>query len=201
MRNQSDRAYEELRRRLLAHAMPTGSRIREVEWAAELGVNRGDIRVALSRLRAEGLVVRGTRGCCVRDYNGQYIRQLNEARVALEAAAAKLAAARVTPAEVRELGTLCEQMRLMAENGYLMGFAEVDVRFHTALVKAAHNEKLLEVYQHASIPISQTRTPLDTPEAVRRQLLSDADEHARILQALKDKDLSTLVSTIERGMP
>ncbi len=55
-------AYAELKRRLLYGDFPLGQRLAEVAVAELLGVSRSPVREALSRLHAEGLVIRLPRG-------------------------------------------------------------------------------------------------------------------------------------------
>ena len=56
---QRDRAYRGLRRLLILQRVPEGQRLREPQWATQLGVNRMALREAFARLEAEGLIERG----------------------------------------------------------------------------------------------------------------------------------------------
>jgi DNA-binding GntR family transcriptional regulator len=80
--------------------------------------------------------------------------ELNETRFLLEKGAAELAVPRADQEKIKELEKICQHMFDMAENGYEQGFDEADLRFHTVLVKAAHNEKILNVYERANIMLS-----------------------------------------------
>jgi len=107
----------------------------------------------MGRLLAEGLVRRGERGgYFARQYSREDIRQANEARLILETAAARLAVERAKKEDLEELEEICRHMELMAANHYEMGFCETDVRFHEALVRAAHKPKLMHIYRKAIIP-------------------------------------------------
>lgn len=196
---QSDRAYHEIRHRLMANSIDPGERLVEQAWAEKLQVNRGDIRQALARLLAEGAVTRGARGgFFAREYSAEDIRENNELRIILETAAARMAAQQITPEELDELDEICIHLLMMAENDYEMGFAEVDVRFHRAVVKAAHNSALTHTYMHANIPIA--KSPVAPPGTMRERYIADAEEHRQIAQALREKDGQKAARLITEGM-
>ena len=67
MASQIERVTTELRRRILNGEISAGDRVRELEWAPELGVSRTPLRLALVELEKQGLVERkGVRGYHVR---------------------------------------------------------------------------------------------------------------------------------------
>ena len=152
---QAETAYNYIREQLLSGNFESGGRLAEEALCKAAGVNRGDIRQAFSRLIAEGLVVRGERGgVFVREYTEQDLAETYEVRHILEASAARLAVEREDEDDIKGLEEIAKHMLLMAENGYRLGLGEGDLRFHTSLVKAAHNEKLYELYKRANIPLS-----------------------------------------------
>jgi DNA-binding GntR family transcriptional regulator len=57
----SDRAYEELRRRILRRDLAAGTVLAEAELARQLGMSRTPVRQALHLLLQEGLVEVGPR--------------------------------------------------------------------------------------------------------------------------------------------
>jgi DNA-binding GntR family transcriptional regulator len=197
--NQADRAYEAVREQLLAGSLAPGSRLAEQSFGERLGVNRGDVREALARLFSEELVTRGARGgYFVRDYSPEDRREINELRLILESAAARLALERATAEDIRALEDTADHMRLMAEHGYLMGLAEADVRFHDLLVRAAHNGRLARAYRQSNIPL--TGIPGPAAAAGREQLLRDAREHRRIVECLRERESEELLALLGRGM-
>lgn len=60
--SQAERVYEELRRRLLAGALPAGERLVEVQLAAQFETSRTPVREALRRLEGDGHLVRDAGG-------------------------------------------------------------------------------------------------------------------------------------------
>jgi len=194
---QAEKAYQALRQRLLASSLKPGLRLNEYYWAQEFKVNRGDIRQALARLFADGLVEKGAKkGFLVRSYSTNDIKHLNETRFVLETAAAHLAVERATKQDIKRLKETCYLMRKMAENQCTLGLCETDVLFHNQFMEAAHNPKLVDVYQRASIPI--TALVLINGQTESQKLIQDTQQHEKITAALKKKQLKFLVSLLKQ---
>ncbi|MFA5865799.1 MAG: GntR family transcriptional regulator [Phycisphaerae bacterium] len=197
---QSEKAYQTLRRQLLGRAIESGTRVAEVIFSKALQVNRGDIRQALARLHAEGLVCRGERGgYFAPKFSLIDNDQITEVRLILESAAIRLAAKRAKPADFRDLDKICNHMDLMARHGYRAGLNETDFRFHERLVQAAHNDRLSRVYQHANLPLSYG--PVDsTGELNTLQLTAEVEQHRQILAAVKTKQVQKAIERLEAGL-
>jgi DNA-binding GntR family transcriptional regulator len=91
----SDRAYATLLDGIQSGEMPPGSVVGEVEQAERLGVSRTPMREAIGRLVADGLVrQQSPRVLVVSGFDADDIRELFEARRALEETAARIAAER-----------------------------------------------------------------------------------------------------------
>src|SRR6185312_12097300 len=105
----ADQAEAALRDQILSGHRAPGDRLNEVEIAAELGVSRGPLREAMQRLARDGLVVvQPHRGSYVRNLEPDEIVELYDVRIALECAAARLAAERRTDADVTALKGLLD---------------------------------------------------------------------------------------------
>ena len=110
----AERAYHELRDRIVTLQLPPGAILREDELMRELGIGRTPLREAVKRLALENLVaVQPRRGTFVTHVDVADIVHITEVRVELEAQAAELAALRMdadararAEALVTELATL-----------------------------------------------------------------------------------------------
>jgi DNA-binding GntR family transcriptional regulator len=197
--NQSEKAYQELRRNILSRHIEPGVRIKEVHWAEKLNVNRGDIRQALAQLHSDGLVTRGAkRGFFARQYTDKDLDEIYESRLILEKGAAELVIRRATRNDIKELEKICEHMTAMAENGYEQGFNEADIHFHATLVRMSHNERLYQVYRKANVLLSGFNIRIVEGEVIP-QLRKNAEEHRAMVKAIKNKQLSALLSLLEKG--
>ncbi|TRX57987.1 FadR/GntR family transcriptional regulator [Thalassomonas sp. M1454] len=72
--------------------------------------------------------------------NPEFINQLMDIRLAFEPKAARWAAERATPEDVKLIEDACLQME--QESGSIEKFIVADALFHQAMLKAAHNEFL-----------------------------------------------------------
>ena len=145
----ADKAYRELRARILDNSMPSGEQFTEEELAAMLHMSRTPTREAMLRLAGEGLVeVRPRHGMRVKPVSQVDMREIYEVLTALESTAAALAAARSDQGEsVALLRASIRDMDAALERDDLAAWAAADERFHTLLVEAAGNSRLTELVQ------------------------------------------------------
>ncbi|WP_454859552.1 GntR family transcriptional regulator [Promicromonospora soli] len=140
----ADRAYREIRDRLVMLDIPPGSPINEDQLAASLGMGRTPVREALKQLRYERLVVAyPRRGTFATDVNITDLAHISEVRQHLEPVAAASAARRATAAERASLSELAESLRSEAVSGMdAPDLMRVDLEAHRALYAATHNPYL-----------------------------------------------------------
>ncbi|WP_020595909.1 GntR family transcriptional regulator [Spirosoma panaciterrae] len=185
----ANKAYIEIRRKILSNQLVSGSRLKEDLWAKKLDVNRMAVREALTRLHGEQLIVFGEKGgYFVKSLTPHDIREIREIREILELSALKLAIQKIDDQQLEKLQEICNDFSSMVERGYLSGALEADVKFHETLIACAGNSKLMDIYQTSNIPlfhqkIGKTQIHMDDYE------LTDL-EHRQILKGLKERDLS-----------
>jgi DNA-binding GntR family transcriptional regulator len=143
----ADRAYRELRDRIVTLRLPPGSVLREDELMPELAIGRTPLREAIKRLALENLVaVEPRRGTSVTDVETSDIVHITEVRAELEGQAAELAALRMDD----EHRALFERLRKEldeldgADHGELMRF---DEHIHEAIWEASRNPYLMETLE------------------------------------------------------
>src|ERR671910_3052834 len=99
----AERAYTELRDRIVTLRLPPGTVLREDDLMDELGIGRTPLREAVKRLALEGFVaVQPRRGTYVTEIDAAEIVHITEVRAELEGYAAALAARRMD-ADARRL--------------------------------------------------------------------------------------------------
>ncbi|MFE3228779.1 FadR/GntR family transcriptional regulator [Nocardia sp. NPDC059228] len=184
------------------------SRIRAGEWqlghrlpgettlAAQLGVGRSTLREAIRELAGKG-VLESRQGAGVfvtaldvaEDWDTVLRRSdivtVIEARIAIEAEGAALAARRRTPADLR---AMLRALAARAESGdSVEGLVDADTAFHRTVVAAAHNDILLELFnafvprsRHAMIDMLRIR-PMRDPA-------TDHDAHEHLYDAIRARD-------------
>jgi DNA-binding GntR family transcriptional regulator len=138
----ADRAYQDLRDRIVTLRLPPGSVLREDELMPELGIGRTPLREAIKRLVLENLVVvEPRRGTSVTDVQTADIVHITEVRAELEGQAAELAARRMDGEHRAELEQLRAELDALDDAGQedLMRF---DERIHRAIWDASNNPYL-----------------------------------------------------------
>ncbi|GAB3787546.1 GntR family transcriptional regulator [Spirosoma horti] len=184
----ANKAYIEIRRKILSNQLVAGTRLKEDLWAKKIDVNRMAVREALTRLQGEQLIVFGEKGgYFVKSMTASDIREIREIRELLELGALRLAIQKIDDQQLAKLEGICNDFSSMVERGYLSGALEADVKFHETLIDCAGNSKLMDIYQISNIPlfhqkIGKTQIHMDDYE------LTD-QEHRQILKGLKEKDL------------
>jgi DNA-binding GntR family transcriptional regulator len=129
--------------------MHSGEQFTEGELAAMLHMSRTPTREAMLRLAGEGLVeVRPRHGMRVKPVSMVDMREIYEVLTALESTAAALAAARTDQGDsITQLRIAISDMDAALECDDLLAWAKADERFHTLLVAAAGNSRLIELTQ------------------------------------------------------
>lgn len=194
-----------LTRRIIDNNYRTGEKLpTERELALEFGVTRHVVREALKRLEAVGLVrIRQGSGIHVENLqltggielfeillrrddgsvNLEILREILEFRADIGCCVVRLAAARRTEDEMREIKRLFGELH-MAPNGRYEG-ESVSQRLFRLIVKAAHNGVYELVFNTLERIFLQLRAMIDIPMMGREQgvvLL------ARLVEAFEQKD-------------
>lgn len=195
---QVEKVTVQLRRMLMAGEFQPGSRIPEVPLAERLGVSRTPVRLALGKLEQDGLLVsEPRRGFMVRKITVQEIVDAYDVRGALEALAGRLAIERgITIATRITMEECIAQGQEMLAKGHFVDddakpWSEMNERFHMAIVKAAHNEPLVNALAF------NARLPLVSPGAIAfkaqslevsyRYMSIAQQEHCDILDAVRNR--------------
>lgn len=174
-----------------------GQRLIETEIAAALGVSRMPLREALKLLEAQGLLaVTPRRGAVIVGLDERRMRQICEARLALERLAMQDAAAalRADPAGRASFDRLIEQMRQRAEMGDWLAAGKADLEFHRRLVLAARNPVVRMLWEALArhVLIVFGREIRSEQDAVRL-----VEQHARLRDVLLDGAPAALDAEIE----
>ncbi len=155
----AEQAAEVILARIGSGEWPLGHRLPgETSLAAELGVGRSTVREAVRELAGRG-VLESRQGAGVfvvatdasQDWETVLRRadidEVIEGRIAIEAEAARLAAQRRTPADLRAIEALLDARAVAAREARDEDYVDADIAFHQAVVAAAHNTVLVELFQ------------------------------------------------------
>lgn len=152
----SDEVYEGIRELVFDQLYEPGQRLIIDQLARRLGVSPTPVREALARLEVDRVVVKEPhRGYSVAPMlDSQSFLALYEMRLVIEPAAARLAAERSEPAQLKAMRAALRKMDAIAEKTKdaesaahyreYRAVPELDVTFHEAIAKASGNEFLYE---------------------------------------------------------
>jgi len=133
----------ELRKAILAGDLSVGAPLGEVEIAAQLGVSRGPLREGAQRLVQEGLLVSiPGRGLRVRRIGADEVPDLYEARLGLEAHAARRLAQRPNATETAELEACLARLVAVSAGEDPAPIGDADLEFHRQLVDLVGSRRL-----------------------------------------------------------
>ena len=145
----AERAYLELRDRIVTLRLAPGTALREDELMREMAIGRTPLREAVKRLALENLVeVQPRRGTFVTAVEAADIVNITEVRAELEGYAAELAALRMSGDARRAAEALVEEIEEVTrphEQEWLMRF---DERIHRFTWEASGNPYLAETLEH-----------------------------------------------------
>ncbi|MFE7034481.1 FadR/GntR family transcriptional regulator [Streptomyces sp. NPDC057621] len=199
------RVVDELGRRVVGGAWAPGEALPvEDALAAEIGVSRGVLREAVKALVAKGMLrVRprtGTRVLPPEHWNHldrdvlrwkqagdatALLRDTGELRRIVEPEAARLAAERAGPDDVRALYEALAAMEAAAAEPDRSGYVEADIAFHRALLDASGNRLLGSLGRAVDIALEHSFVvSTQTPGAVEGSLPG----HRAVVRAVETRD-------------
>ncbi|ORA31603.1 FadR/GntR family transcriptional regulator [Mycobacterium aquaticum] len=194
-----EQAADQIAARITAGEWEIGAKLpAESALAAELGVGRSTVREAVKQLRGLGLVE-------ARQGSGVFVIALErseeweavlrradiddvlEVREAIEVKAAELAAGRRDSRDLTRLRTTLKS-RADAETGRSDDeLVDADIEFHRAIVRAAHNPVLSELFESFAPRIRSAMLDMlrMSPDDRHRH---DQDAHSGIMEAIRQRD-------------
>jgi DNA-binding GntR family transcriptional regulator len=174
----------QLREHITKGSLAPGAQLVEMDIAGALGVSRGPVREAIQRLTQEGLLVSiRNRGVFVAEFGESDIRDIYEARTAVEKAAAGLLVSGNYHEAGLELLVKVQDMEAARLESDSEAMSEADVAFHEKLVAMASSPRLSRM--HGTL-LTETRMCLNRLEG---RYLDESDrvaEHRHIAEALRE---------------
>ncbi|MGW0858451.1 FadR/GntR family transcriptional regulator [Streptomyces sp. NPDC002690] len=196
----ADQVIAQLRNQITSGEWPVGSRIpTEPELVEQLGVARNTVREAVRALAHNGLLdIRQGSGTYVvatselagvmqRRFAAADPRHVAELRSVLESSAARLAAGRRTDRDLKQMDALMARREESWAAGDAEAFVAADATLHLAIVAAAHNDVLTEVYADLGDVLRDYLRGDVGPELRPEDLM----DHGRMVEAIREGDART----------
>ncbi len=193
----TNRAYREIHRRILAGEMPPGDQYLEQELAEMLGMSRTPVREALIRLADERLVeVRPRHGARVLPVSIEDINEIYELLAELESLAVRHVAADGMPDDhLTAVEDANAQMQASLQTGDRMAWFAADSTFHARLVDACRNERLKSVVKGLTDQSHWARQRTIGHYQIGER---SGREHEEIILAIKCRDAETAARVVRQ---
>jgi DNA-binding GntR family transcriptional regulator len=147
-----------LREAIVDNVLAPGSRLREVQLAAQLGVSRTPLREAFAQLEREGLVtVLPRAGVFVREVTLRDVDEIYRVRAALEGMAVELAARNLTPLGRARLDAAVDAMREQVEANDPAAYTRELDAFYATVMDLADNTVLHRTHDGLLGPVRRLR--------------------------------------------
>jgi DNA-binding FadR family transcriptional regulator len=186
--------------RVASQEWPVGWKLPgEAALAAELGVGRSTVREAIRELAGRGvLATRQGAGVFVvsaepvEDWETVLrraeIADIVEGRIAIETESAHRAARRRTPRDLVAIRAALARRAEAAPDASDAEYVDVDLEFHRAVVAAAHNPVLAELFDSFRPRVREAMIDLVAIAGPAARSAHDQDVHAEIVAAIRDRD-------------
>lgn len=180
----ADRAYAELRDRIVTLQIAPGAPIDEDLLGGELGIGRTPVREAIKRLALENLVtVFPRRGTFASEINITDLADISDVRIVIEGHAAHRAAQRITDTQRIELDGLLADLEASQGSSDAVALMALDARVHRFIHQAAGNPYLEETLgRYLNLSLRIWHLVLDRLP----HLLARVYEHEELLRAIAD---------------
>jgi DNA-binding GntR family transcriptional regulator len=202
-------AYSEVRAAVVDGRLAAGSIVVEADLAASLGISRTPIRQALRRLELEGYLQRDERGrLLVHGLTRKEVEDLFAVRQLLEGYGARLAAERISDAELERL----EELLLADVDANRRGDAEElavsNEQLHDLVLDASRNRTLVTVVRELRGRVYGLNAFAVGGAVHRHQFLEDHTQLVRLLregdgiaaERLMHEHLGTAIEALAEGL-
>jgi DNA-binding GntR family transcriptional regulator len=188
----SENLRESIEEDITTGKLAPGTRLEEMQLAAQYGVSRTPVREALVLLTAEGLVEPRTgRGTVVKEVPFERVVEMFEVMGELEAFCARHAARRMTDAGRAALIAVHKACEEAYEIGNSDAYFYANEKFHEFIYVASQNQFL---YEQATALHRRLRPYRRLQLRVRDRMSKSLQEHAEIVQAIIRNDAEGVVS-------
>ena len=193
----SARISEDLRQMIIEGVLRPGEQLGEARIAEQLGVSRAPVREALQQLVQQKLLVGAqNRGVSVVSFSASDVWEIYDARCAIESHAVNRIIDGGPGTRARagdKLRTVIEELKRAVRHGDHRQVSGADLDFHTTLVAAADNSRLVDAY---AILSAQALTCINRLEIARPAGTEIVDDHQLLVDLLSRGDREAALRAI-----
>ncbi|MDR7401131.1 MAG: GntR family transcriptional regulator [Armatimonadota bacterium] len=190
-----ERVYATLKTWILDGTLRPNETIRDVELAARLGVSRTPLREAVRRLEDEGLIhTAANRWTRVAPIDIPEAERIYPMVWTLEALAVRLAAPHLTADDLKAMDEANASLRRALARRDPVGASMADQEFHAVFIHRADHPELRQTLEWLKAKIRRVEVLYFGGTLVAE---ASVEEHRRILQALRARDISAAAREVQ----
>src|SRR5262249_22205290 len=194
-----ERAYVEIKQRILNGDLASGAFLSERQLSLQLGMSKTPVRAALERLEQDGLVtISPQQGIIVRDLSIHEIADQYEIRAALETFVVRHVAGRLIPPQIERLRANLEAQESNCRDCNVARGIALDTEFHTLFCEFLGNQEILRVMGQLRAKIHRVIAQVFKINPGR--MASSYAEHRAIADAVLQGDADSAVRRIEEHL-
>jgi DNA-binding GntR family transcriptional regulator len=193
-----DKAYQDLRYRIVTHDLKPMVSLNEKALMDHYGLGRTPMREVLLQLQRDGLIQRFSRsGTIVAPVDIHTYKQNIEVRTALEGLAGELAAKNITSGQLQALDRILERVGALEKHDSenITELMQCEFDFHNLVYEASHNPKLICIL-HELHGVSARFWHYQIFS--KQELLDQFVDHREVLDALKKRNGRKAAETLKR---
>ncbi len=192
----ADYVTAEIQRLILSGELPAGARIDQIELASQLDVSRHPVRQAIERLAERGFIhLSPHRSAVVAELSVADMDELYDVRVKLESWAVRESWERLVEERVGEVEAAYGALKRADPGDDMDEYMEANRAFHLVMYQDCGNRHLLRmIVTLFNLSERYQRTALRYTSRLARS----TQDHAQMVEAIRDRDQPTLLGLIER---
>lgn len=186
------KAYQLIKHKIIRNEFDSTGKLNEIDLSKELDLSRTPVREALIMLEKDELITRyeQNRGFYIKQYSIKDIYDIYEFRKIIEFNSAGQLLENISDRDIEELEVILKQVRDIIEQERPADALVRAVDFHLKCIRICTNNsfmiKALQNCYEKMILTSWSCQNINT-------CISSADEHDRIIEAIKDRNLERLI--------
>jgi DNA-binding GntR family transcriptional regulator len=148
----SEKAYKTIKYFIIENSLKPGEKIIQEKMAEQLGISKIPLIQALTLLSNEGLLEKLPRkGFYVRKFSKAEINNIFDIRSALEVLSVSIMTENLTPEIKKILKDFLKDFESSYEKKSGKKYYDLDVKFHSFLIKSSNNELLENIFENFNI--------------------------------------------------
>jgi len=194
--SRKDFAYESIKQAIISGKLVPGDRLREADIAEQMGISRGPVREAFSRLSQEGLIYSHPyRETVVAEMNPEQIEEIYvPIRRILETYAAEHAYEKLNLEDYEYLEGIIRSMETACTNENLDELTNLDMQFHTYLIDSSANATITALW---NIIIAKIHARLLYQGIHHESLAVVPIQHTEYLSYIRSHDMEQIRKHLE----